>query len=411
MNKFFNLSKQIFQNKKELIQKLEEDQYIQLDYIKLLIKSSIKNGEFEEEENEEIKNILILHINLLCKLKKFDEIVPALKYCSFYPFEECLSICEKYNAYEALIYLYIRAGGIDKAFNLSMIKTDEFFNKILENINNENNNEEHKKLLKEFDRYLIDARNTCENKYINLEDLWFKLLDKIYKYEVEAGNLVKKNENDDKKKINSEELHQTILKDIKELIEKMCSYVGIKRILEAISDKNKNYGFSEYRDLILKLLDAYSNSTNILFSTRNLLCDSVFETEHSFQEYNLKGELLKEKCDKCHKEFDTDIYNKGKAYLFKCKHIFHKECIIINNTERGIEGICPLCQNFYVEEKKIEGISLIKDNSNIIKEKRKRNKKESSLLNKVTQKFEKFENRYMEKHTLMVRRFAKLYDQ
>ena len=108
---FYYLSRDIFKNnKKEIIERLEKDKKIQLEYIELIIKSLIKREYDFNGEIEEIKKILILHINLLCQLKQFDKILPYFKSCSLYPFEECLNICEKAKAHDACIYLYLKEG-------------------------------------------------------------------------------------------------------------------------------------------------------------------------------------------------------------------------------------------------------------------------------------------------------------
>lgn len=259
-----------------------------------------------------MKSILIIHIKLLCELNKLDEIVPAFKMYSYYPFEECLAICEEAKAYDALVFLYLKGGAIEKAFYLSIEKLDNIFNKLLENIKTENNNEEHKKLLEMFEKYFLDAKNTCENKYINIENLWFKCLDILYKYEIDSSELSKQFERDDKRKHNSNELYKAILQDIKEFMERMYSFVSIKRILEVVTDKNKNYGIAGYKDILLKILNAYSNSTNMLFSVRHLLINLVFQSQQTFQDCNLKGKILNNKCDKCQKDFNEEISNKKK---------------------------------------------------------------------------------------------------
>ena len=408
MPDFNNIERHIFKNKKDIIKKLEKSKDIQLNYIKGLIKSLVKNKEENDDEDDEMKYILILHIKLLCELNRLDEIVPAFKLYSYYPFEECLAICEEAKAYDALVFLYIKGGAIEKAFDLSIEKLNDIFYKLLENIKNENNYEKHKELLEMFEKYFLDTKNTCENKYINIENLWFKCLDILYKYEIDSSDLVKKFEKDNKRKNNSYELYQTILQDIKEFMERMYSFVSIKRILEVVTDKNKNYGISGYKDILLKILNAYGNSTNILFSVRHLLINLVFQTQQNFQDCNLKGKVLKNKCDNCQKEFNQEIINKKKIFRFNCDHTFHKDCISIIDTKFGKEAICPLCQNFDFEKKTDTGISLVKDDYNIIKEENEKSKKNIFSVSRIYQKLEKYDKRYIEKHESLIRSCASL---
>ena len=391
LEEFYYLSRQIFQNlRKEVIDKLEKDKNIQLKYIELIIQSLIKKEYDFDQETDEIKKILILHIKTLCDLKKYDKIVPAFQLCSLYPFDECLSCCEKAKADEACIYLYIKEGSIEKGFELSISNLDDAFNRIVEDINNA---KENKELFNTFNKYLLNARSICENNDKNMEDLWFKLLDILYKYENKATNLAKNNENDVQKKKLSDELYQKIIEDIKYLTEKMCSYVSIKRILEVVTNKNKISGFIEYKHLIMKLLAIYSNSSDILFSVKRLLNSLIFQSEHAFQNYNLKGDTLKDKCDKCNKQFRTD-----KIFIFNCKHIFHKECINIQLTELGREALCPFCMDINIENKNQEKSLVIKD-KNLIDEKNQ----EKTLKNRVTQKLQRFDDNYLEKNKIIIK--------
>ena len=178
----------------------------------------------------------------------------------------------------------------------------------------------------------------------------------------------------------------------------MCSFVSVKRILEVVTDKNKISKFGEYKELIMKLLRIYNNSANILFSVKRLLTSLIFQTEHSFQEFNTKGDLIDKNCSKCNKEFKND-----KVYKFNCMHIFHKYCIIIKNTELGKEGICPICQE--TENESLNNInnenSLIKQIKNIIDE---NNKEENAYFNKLNQKLDRYDNSFLEKNKIMIQK-------
>ena len=391
LEEFYYLSRQIFQNLiKDIIDKLEKDKNMQLNYIELVIQSLIKKEYDFDQETKEIKNILILHIKLLCELKKFDQIVPAFQSYSLYPFEECLTCCEKAGADEGCIYLYIKEGSIEKGFDLSISKLDGIFNKILDNINNESDNKE---LFYIFNKYLLNSKNICENN--DKEDLWFKLLDILYKYENESSKLIKKYENNPQKKKLSDELYQKIIEDIKDLTEKMCSFVSMKRILEVVTNKNKISGFIEYKELIMKLLSIYSNSSDILLSVKRLLNSLIFQNEHKFQEYNLKGGTLNDICDKCNKKFISD-----KIFIFKCKHIFHKECLDIQITEFGKEAFCPLCLDTNFENINNKEKSLVINDKNLIEEKNKGGK---IFKNRISQKLQRFDDNFLDKNKIMIK--------
>ena len=419
MNDFFDLSKKIFwDNKMEIIENLSEDKNIQLTFVELLIKSIVKIDEeneniinIEEENEETIKYLLGKHIFLLCELEKFDQIVPALESNSFYPVEQCLKYCEKSNAYEGCIYLYLKQEAIDIAFNLSTSKLYDVLNKLMKNINNENDLEIQKELIKDLDKYLNDSKYICEcEKNVKpQEDLFFKLLQQLYNYEVLTGKLVKKYESDidTNKKNNSYLLNQSIIQNIKELMEKMCSYVSIKRILEVVTEKNKNAGFKEFRELLIKILRNYDNLSNIFISARRLLTNLVLENEYSFQILNSKGELLNiEKCDSCQKKFNKNLNNnKEKVLVFLCDHTFHRTCVKDQRTEFGKEPICPICSELEISETENKADSLIRKSTILIGDKKNEHNQfqvdVTFSSRRMLQKLQKFDGEYFEKRKML----------
>ena len=412
-SKFYELSKQIFPNQnKFIISKLSKDKNVQLKYIEYLIKyiiATYENNEYNvtSKEMDEIQYILDLHIYLLCTLNLQDKIIPSLKACPFYPLKKCLVNCENIKAYEPCLFINLKLGSTENAFKISSLKIEETFNKLIDNINNENNDKVQEDLINNFEKYLSDQRKICENNDQNLEDFWFQILEKLYKFEISAGDLVKKNELTNKKK-NSEDLYQNILKDIKELMEKMCSYVSIKRIMEIVSERNKNAGFKEFREILIKILGSYSNLSSILHSARHLLTNLVLENENSFQSLNLKGELLsKQKCGKCNKKFNKNMNNKEKILIYNCNHIFHRECIAKSNAINGIDSGCPICSELQFGNIENKEKSLIKDNNiSIIEERKDKNKfevKVNASTKKTLQKLEKYDDRNLEKHISMIR--------
>ena len=409
INQFFELSKLVFyQSYGQVVERLKEDKKIQLTYIEYFIKYVINSDEFNEDSRDDmndVRYILDRHISLLCELGQHDKIIPALKECSFYPLDSCLSYCENIKAYEPCIYLYLKEGAFDKAFKLATSKMDSIFNEIINSIDEEKDFEN---LLEEFYKYLNDVKNICENNNLQLEDLWFKILNIFYQYEGKVGELLKIHIFNEKKKSDSERLSTIISKEIKELMEKMCSFVSVTQILNFVSEHNKNAGFKEFRELITKILSSYSNFTNILYSTRYLLTNAILEDEHYFQNLNLKGELLNSnKCDLCKKEFKEELGKKELLMVFNCNHIFHKECIIKKKSRYEKNPVCPLCSEIEFDSGNDKGKSLINKNNFIINEEDEKtdNKflvKVGANARKTLQKLERYDERSLEKHVLMI---------
>jgi len=138
----------------------------------------------------------------------------------------------------------LKEGAFDKAFKLASGKLDEVFTNIINSIDKE---KDYDNLLDEFYKYLTDVKSICENNNMQLEDLWFKILNIFYQYEGKVGELLKVHIFNIKKKNSSERLSKIISKEIKELMEKMCSFVSVTQILNFVSEHNKNAGFKEFR--------------------------------------------------------------------------------------------------------------------------------------------------------------------
>ena len=282
---------------------------------------------------------------------------------------------------------------------------DNVFNNIIKSIDEEKDYED---LLNDFYKYLNDVKNICENNNMQLEDLWFKILDIFYKYEEKVGELLKIHIFNIKKKNNSENLSSIISKEIKELMEKMCSFVSVTQILNYVSEHNKNAGFKEFRELIIKILSSYSNFTTILYSTRHLLTNAILEDENYFQNLNLKGELLNAKiCDLCKKEFKEELGGKELLMVFNCNHIFHKECITKKQVRYEKNYVCPLCSELDFDSENNKEKSLINKNTFIIEgdDEKNDNKfivKVDASTKKTLQKLERYDNKSLEKHVLMI---------
>ena len=181
--------------------------------------------------------------------------------------------------------------------------------------------------------------------------------------------MINQNKDDTEKNNSSKLLNQKIIQEIKELMEKMSTYVSINRIIEVVSEKNKNAGFKEFRELLIKILNNYDNLSNILLSARRLLTNLVLENETSFKTLNLKGEpLIINNCDKCGKKIDINAKRKGEILVFLCGHTYHKTCVKIKRIYE-----CPLCRELEIGEMEHKGKSLVKRNTTIIEDNRNNN--------------------------------------
>jgi hypothetical protein len=310
----------------------------------------------------------------LCELNKQDEILFALEKNNLYPYEECLKLCDQYKVYDSTIYLYQINGDYAKGVKVCLDRMDEYFNNILVDIGDnkiEKIEDLNQKYIDLFTKYLNKGIQVCESSQGNDDDIWFNILNKLFEYESKIPEYVTKYSDNELNKTLIQHFQNVILQDIKDLMDNMCSYVSITKIMNVVSERNKDAGFKEFKELIMKILNNYSSQTNIFVSTRNLLSNLIFENEGLFQSLNQEGDLLDFKnCDGCKKEFNKDFMNKEKVILFNCKHMYHKNCAAKENTENGIQEICPICSAIEFEQSTKKGQSLInRQNTRLDKDK------------------------------------------
>ena len=359
--KFDEMIKEIFPGERKMaLEKLfSKNKQLCLNYIELLISKYNNILERDEEidfSNQEFINyFLILHIKLLCEFKKFDEVIKAVESKNvIYPFHETLKLCSENNIYDAMIYLYKINGeslnGVEQCLerintNFQTFICDVENNKVL------NADSIDEKYIFVNRKYLNEGVQVCEHNAESIEEeLWFKLINNLYEMDEKIKEKSDMNVNNIPIKNLIDYFHEQLIKDIRETLEKLCSYVDIKKILNLISEKNKNRGFEDFKDLIMKILFNYGRERQIFQSTKNLLTDLIFKNEKTFQVMNQEGELLDlEKCHQCKKNFEEQT-SKSSILLFKCKHIFHFECAKRERTENGIEIICPICRELDIEQ-------------------------------------------------------------
>ena len=339
---------------KEVINKLSEKPEIQLEYIEILIRkinSSLKENEgiLVDEDPEWVEAILKLHLKLLCYLNKKERILPSLKECPLYPVSDSLELCIRCEVNDALIYLYKKAGYIDKALEVCMNLNVNNYNKIFENlVNKEFNQNLHDLKMIDFNKSYNEAVDILEENEKALSDdhnMWFALLDTVYKF-VESFPNQKKLIPEKREKF-GEEFGKLLSNKLQNLLEKMSTYVGVNSILEIVSQKNKKAEYKEFKPLLLKMLASFGSQTHLLQCVKNYLIHTCLEDQNTLQQLNIKGRDYDFKyCDECKKDFNKTISNKEKIIIFKCNHIEHDYCSLIG--ESGKE--CPICLQKRIED-------------------------------------------------------------
>ena len=376
-----------------ILEKLENSDDIKLIYVEnLLNKYKNRASMIEDEKNNEFYlNLLNTHIDLLCKLKYYNKILPCLKNNQLYPVDYCLKKCLESKVTDASIYLYQSTGNDQEALNLAISELKEIFKKMLENSEN-NDMEEYNKLIEEHNKVITECINICENSgklMENIEDndkknkenekMWFSVLQIFYEYIDKIKSMLSdkdlimsKNSN---YKIYLNNLSQLISKDIEDLFEKMYPYTGIKKIISRVSEANKQASSKEFKPVLQKLLKGYGYLDTILTIAKKLLANNTINNLNEERSLIKKGICYRKLiCDKCNNTFEENEKANGtnkdkdsKFMLFKCGHKMHKKCCLIKNSLI----LCNICY----EKELSESLSFMNfDNliNNLAKDKAKR---------------------------------------
>ena len=345
--------------KKEVISKLSNKPEIQLIYVEKIVKkiiNSLKENEgiLVDEDPEWVNSILKLHLKLLCILNQKERILPFLKECSLYPLEDATNLCLKYQVYDALIYLYKKAGYIDKALEVCLDLNNKHYDKICENLKaKEFNQNLHDLKIMDFNSTYNEAVLILEeNEKALSEDnsIWFTLLDKIYKYVENFPNQKKKIPKDREKF--GEEMEKTISEKLSQLLEKMSIYVGVNKILDIVSKKNKKAEFREFKPLLLKMLESFGSQTHLLRSIRTYLIHICQDDQDVYLQINNQGKDVDfgDKCEYCQNYFNRTLKDREKVLAFKCDHIEHEDCTFKSRESYGNDRVCPICLKNEIEE-------------------------------------------------------------
>ena len=337
--------------KKEVINKLSDKPEIQLIYVEILVKKIINNlkeneGTAVDEDPDWVEAILKLHLKLLCFLNKKDKILSWLKECPLYPISDSLELCIRCHVDDATIYLYQKAGYVDKALQLCLQLLVNDNNKILGILRAKEFSENSYELSKiDFETKYNKAVEILEENEKALSDdhnIWFTLLDQIYIF-VESFPAEKLKIPNERTKY-SDEYGNIISEKLKQLLEKMSSYVGINKILDIVCKKNKKAEYREFKPLLLKMLASFGSQTHLLYCVREFLIHTCLEDQDTLKKMNFKGKDLDfNDCDVCQKNFNQTLKNKEKVIIFKCNHIEHEDCSLKGGSKYGGERVCPIC--------------------------------------------------------------------
>ena len=338
-----------------------------------------------EPATKEYEKILKLHIDLLCNLKYFDQILPNLKMRDHYPVLYCLEKCKTYKIYDACIYLERKSGNIAEAIKLVnlLIKEDfnnlkKFYQENYDIIKNEKDNSEEDQYINELieaEEEMKKGKNrTKEEEILYQKKVLIRKQDKILKLGTEiceSSSQMPSSREDSKKiwqslismyyelingikvditqkKINKE-LGDYLIKELEnragEITEIMNSYFDLNSVLQLISQiQGESFGSKEYKSLLKRLLFSGESFNRILQAADSILKNNVLDSTKEYKIDTVLGQKFNfERCDFCGKIFKEK--DKNSILMFNCGHTCHDCCCIYINKEIS----CRICYEYEYE--------------------------------------------------------------
>ena len=358
--------KQFYGNDQKIIiiHKLDDAPLLQYEFIKQLISPTkggggrleeIKNEDEENNDendninnkkNESLCNILLLEIDLLIKLKKFNEVLPSVReqliiYPRVYPKEKCLQKCLDNNINDAAILIYQSLGETEKALELTRNSVEKAF----ENYLNNNNDDTYKKFLEELNlrvkicedtseymeknNFFKDSKSNNKSKISEkeIEDIWFTVLKQLYDFQ--------------KRGKENKEIEKKLQENINDLLRKMCLHVKLRNIIETVTDIEKDSQYKEFKNILGDMIKSNNNFNRILSNTMIIMKNCITKSEEERRLGSIKGNYFNyDKCDVCNKYIDD---NKNEIIsCFGCGHQSHENCAF--REKEDYEEECYICK-------------------------------------------------------------------
>ena len=316
-----------------LINTIHTNKNLQLSYIEFYL-SKINSFEISSKnECLEYYEILTTHILLLCQLNKKKSVILNLKKNPFYPIQECLDICIKYNEIDGIIFFYSKLEDYKSALNYSCIKLLEIFENFVYNLN-EGILEKNKKNFEFGISQQIDkCINLCESVKNEIEqEIMFNQLIRVF---TNFNKIIKDNLN----KLSKENIlyFKTLLNDnLKKLFSIIYPYLGMKKILNYNIQNFKNLERNDFKNIMIDMFEGINSYINILSISKDILLKNTLYKINNFSKLKKKGFLFqKTNCDVCNKSLKNEIV------FFMCGHLIHLMCCWIDNEKD--ELVCTVC--------------------------------------------------------------------
>ena len=312
---------------------------------------------------EKFENLFLKQINLLILLNQganlLNYIEINIKLYPNYPLRKILNEVKENDMPDTTIFLYQALGESKNALNLNKPNLDKAFISYLKDEMYDDKSEFLQKLnkciniCKENSESLAKKEPTEESKQSHKEgeDLWFNLLETLYKYEEDC----EKEQNFTISQYRRKKVQSMLQKCIADLLKRMCLYVGIQNLVEYLTENQNRAQYKEFKSILESMLRTNTSFNRVISNTMTILKRAINNYENERKKVILKGNNYNyKKCDVCQGSFEN---SKNEIMLcFGCGHQSHKKCCykrklkkeeIINGIEFAEE--CMICHQKEIE--------------------------------------------------------------
>ena len=327
----------------------------------------------EKKIQEHFEKLFLQQISLLINLKRPNDIINFLKIniklYPNYPLRKALKECMENNIIDSSIFLYQSLGESRNALNLTQ-KTLEiaFYNYLKDDLYDDKTEFLEKlkicmDICKENSESLTKKVTSDERKETHKEgeDLWFDLLENLYKYEDECEKEeIQLKDSKEILKISEyrrKKVKDTLQKSIEELLKQMCLFVSIQNLVEYVTENQNRAQYKEFKCILESMLRTNTSFDRVLSSTMTILKRAINNSENERRKITLQGNNYNyKKCDVCHEYFED---SKNEIVLcFGCGHQSHKACCykrklkkdeFASNEDENYKPECIICHQNEIE--------------------------------------------------------------
>lgn len=330
-------------------QKLRKIPKLQYEYLKTILSSNQSMDELINRKGITISSEMHeCYIKLMCQFNP-KAVYPYLLEHTNYRLDYCLSVCQHYDILDASTYLLERTGDVAGALSMILQRSEQSIASLCSLYNDDSQlqvlENEEKKLNPIVDvAIILCKRNSTSLPENESQNLWFRLLDTL----VNPMRMIKTKRNRKRayiRHIDSEDqlppgiqfVTRVFTDCLTKILQSMMGFIPIRIIMQKIVRDHSTAPFSDFKQIIIAMLDTYNYERNILETAKRLFDADHFREHKTYRKTIQKGfrSSRKSKCTLCERPFLGNI----QLTIFSCEHSFHSICVPPDVLS------CPACDN------------------------------------------------------------------